>query len=66
MYFADNHVSGMLWNMKEVEVKDGIYFYLIPQFIPFHFTSVVGEWVPRGNDNYFLVHSWNNSYVKYV
>lgn len=67
MYIADNHVSDMLWNMKEHSVTPGgVMEYHIPNGLGNNGgTIIVGEWVEYtkkdGEQNmFFLVHSWDN------
>lgn len=70
MYWADRHVEGMLFNLKEHSVikdvsGDEIYEYRIEYRIPHHtpgmFTRICGFWI--GDRPRFFVLSWENDFV---
>lgn len=64
MYIADNHVAGMLWEMKGYKrTIDGLMEYMFPQHTPGLYTMIVGEWFTHKEEDYFLIHEWNNKYV---
>ncbi len=66
MYFPDNHVTGMLWCMKEHSVDNSITEYRIPNNLNNGGGTVIkGEWInyvrKNGEHNMsFLIHSWEN------
>lgn len=61
MYFADNHINGMLWGIRQesVDPETHLYIYRIPGLVDD--TVITGEWVRRNDENMcFLVHHWDN------